>query len=110
MTRSTSTAALLEVAAANDAAPGIPEEQEDILAGLLDEQKRIAPKYFYDERGSELFDRICELPEYYPTRTELALMREHADTIAELVGPRAAVIEFGAGSTAKIRTLLDHLV
>ncbi|HET8699825.1 MAG TPA: L-histidine N(alpha)-methyltransferase [Gammaproteobacteria bacterium] len=83
---------------------------DSILEGLSAEPKRLSPKYFYDERGSELFDRICELPEYYPTRTELALMREHADTIAELVGPRAAVIEFGAGSTAKIRTLLDHLV
>jgi L-histidine N-alpha-methyltransferase len=86
------------------------EDVEAILEGLSAEPKRLSPKYFYDERGSELFDRICELPEYYPTRTELALMHEHADSIAELVGPRAAVIEFGAGSTAKIRTLLDHLI
>ena len=86
------------------------EELDAILEGLSAEPKRLSPKYFYDERGSALFDRICELPEYYATRTELAIMREHADTIAELVGPRAAVIEFGAGSTAKIRTLLDRLV
>jgi dimethylhistidine N-methyltransferase len=82
---------------------------DSILEGLTADQKRLSPKYFYDERGSELFDRICELPEYYPTRTELAVMREHADMIAALVGPRAAVIEFGAGSTLKIRILLDHL-
>jgi len=86
------------------------EELEEILAGLTAAQKRIAPKYFYDERGSNLFDRICELPEYYPTRTELALIAEHANEIADLVGPRAQVIELGAGSTLKIRLLLDHLI
>jgi dimethylhistidine N-methyltransferase len=109
MTRSTSTAALREVAAANDATPGVPEEQEEILAGLLAEQKRLSPKYFYDERGSELFDEICVLPEYYPTRTELRIMDEHAAEIATLVGPQASVIEFGAGSNLKVRQLLDAL-
>jgi L-histidine Nalpha-methyltransferase len=86
------------------------DDVEEILDGLTAAQKRISPKYFYDERGSELFDQICDLPEYYPTRTELALMRQHADEIAALVGPRAQVIEFGAGSTLKVRLLLDHLV
>ncbi len=86
------------------------EDIEEILQGLTAPQKRISPKYFYDERGSELFDRICELPEYYPTRTELAMMREHMAEVADLVGPRAAVIELGAGSTIKVRVLLDHLV
>jgi L-histidine Nalpha-methyltransferase len=86
------------------------EDVDEILDGLTAEQKRIAPKYFYDERGSKLFDRICELPEYYPTRTELALLGEHVHEIAELVGPRAAVIELGAGSTTKARVLLDRLV
>jgi dimethylhistidine N-methyltransferase len=109
MTRSTSTAALREVATANDAAPGVPEDRADILAGLLAEQKRIAPKYFYDERGSELFDEICALPEYYPTRTELRIMDAHAADIATLVGPQASVIEFGAGSNLKVRQLLDAL-
>ena len=85
-------------------------EVDEVLHGLTAAQKRIAPKYFYDERGSELFDRICELPEYYPTRTELAVMREHVADIANIVGPRASVIEFGAGSTLKIRLLLDHLI
>ena len=74
------------------------------------DQKRLAPKYFYDERGSQLFDQICDLPEYYPTRTELKLMRMHMHEVADLVGPRASVIEFGAGSSVKIRVLLDHLI
>lgn len=87
-----------------------PEDVDEILNGLTAEQKRIAPKYFYDDRGSKLFDRICELPEYYPTRTELALLRGHAPEIAELVGPRVSVIELGAGSTTKARVLLDRLV
>ncbi len=86
------------------------EDVEEILDGLTAAQKRISPKFFYDERGSELFDRICELPEYYPTRTELALMREHMHEVAALVGPHAQVIELGAGSTQKIRLLLDHLI
>src|SRR5690606_16365357 len=81
-----------EIAFANDVAPGVAEEAEDILAGLTAPQKRISPKYLYDERGSKLFDRICELPEYYPTRTELKLMHKHMPEIADLVGPRAAVI------------------
>jgi dimethylhistidine N-methyltransferase len=98
-----------EIASANVIAPGVSEEADDILAGLTAPQKRISPKYLYDQRGSELFDQICELPEYYPTRTELALMQEHMPEIASLVGPRAAVIEFGAGSNQKVRLLLDHL-
>jgi dimethylhistidine N-methyltransferase len=83
---------------------------DEIIDGLTAAQKRISPKYFYDEHGSELFDRICDLPEYYPTRTEMAVMREHVDEVAKLVGPHAQVIEFGAGSTLKIRLLLDHLI
>jgi dimethylhistidine N-methyltransferase len=83
---------------------------EEVLAGLTAKQKRLEPKYFYDQRGSELFDQICNLAEYYPTRTELALMREHVVELADLVGPRAAVIEYGAGSSTKVRLLLDHLI
>jgi len=86
------------------------EELEDqILPGLTAAQKHISPKYFYDERGSQLFDQICDLPEYYLTRTELKLMDLNLDQAAEMVGPRAAVIEFGAGSNIKIRKLLDSL-
>jgi dimethylhistidine N-methyltransferase len=85
------------------------EERAEILAGLAAAQKRISPKYFYDQRGSELFDAICRLPEYYPTRTERRIMAQYLPDIAELVGPGAAVIEFGAGSGAKARQLLAEL-
>ncbi len=85
------------------------EERMEILAGLMAPQKRISPKYFYDQRGSELFDEICGLPEYYPTRTELGIMERYLPEIADLVGPQAAVIEFGAGSSAKARQLLSEL-
>lgn len=85
------------------------EEVAEILAGLCATPKRISPKYFYDQRGSELFDEICMLPEYYPTRTEHRIMDERLPEIAEFVGPGASVIEFGAGSNAKARRLLAHL-
>lgn len=101
--------ALGALASANETAPDVAEDRSEILAGLTAPQKRISPKYFYDQRGSELFDQICNLPEYYPTRTELSIMDEHLDEIAKLVGPRAAVIEFGAGSNVKVRQLLNRL-
>jgi L-histidine N-alpha-methyltransferase len=101
--------AALEIARGNPSTPGIAEDREQILRGLTAAQKRLSPKYFYDKRGSELFDRICSLPEYYLTRTELELMRAHLDEVASLVGERAAVIEFGAGSSIKARLLLEHL-
>jgi len=81
----------------------------DLLAGLSASPKRVPAKYFYDERGSTLFERICELPEYYPTRTELALLREHAGEIAALMGPGATLIEFGAGALKKVELLLHAL-
>src|SRR3546814_13229660 len=70
---------------------------------------RLSPKYLDDEQGSALFDRICELPEYYPTRTELALLARHGGDIAQRLGPGAEIVEFGAGSLQKIRLLLDAL-
>jgi dimethylhistidine N-methyltransferase len=82
---------------------------EDVLAGLALPQKAIPAKYFYDTAGSRLFDRICALPEYYPTRTELDILRAHAAEMAEHAGPDAEVVEFGAGSSIKIRILLDAL-
>jgi L-histidine Nalpha-methyltransferase len=100
----------LPLATANETPPDLAADAPQILAGLTAAQKRIAPKYFYDRRGSELFDAICELPEYYPTRTELGIMRAHLPEIAALVGSGASVIEFGAGSNLKIRLLLDHLI
>jgi dimethylhistidine N-methyltransferase len=81
----------------------------EALAGLREEPKRIAPKFFYDKRGSELFDRICELDEYYPTRTETAILEQYAGEIAALVGEDSMLIEYGSGSSRKIRVLLDAL-
>jgi len=80
-----------------------------IVAGLSQPQKRILSKYFYDERGSRLFEQITQLPEYYPTRTETALLRAHAAEFAELIGPHASLVEFGSGSSTKVRILLDAL-
>lgn len=81
----------------------------DLAAALAERPHSISPKYFYDERGSQLFDRICELPEYYPTRTEVAILSAHAREIAACMGPRAEIVEFGAGSLRKVRLLLDAL-
>lgn len=85
------------------------DELREILDGLTDTPKRISPKYFYDERGSQLFDEITQLPEYYLTETEIGIMHDNVDAIAELVGPQASLIEFGSGSSLKTRILLDNL-
>ena len=77
--------------------------------GLRRAQKEISCKYFYDAEGSALFEAICALPEYYQTRTEVALLRRHAAEIAGLIGARAEIVEFGAGSARKVRILLDAL-
>lgn len=77
------------------------------LAGLSQARKTVAARYFYDERGSELFEEITRLPEYYLTRTETALLREHSAAIARLAGRHRPVVEFGAGSAAKTPTLLN---
>jgi dimethylhistidine N-methyltransferase len=82
---------------------------DDVLRGLAATPKAIPPKYFYDERGSELFEAICELPEYYPTRTELAIMRREVDEIARMLGPDVQLVEFGSGSGVKTRLLVDRL-
>ena len=87
----------------------LAEWRHEILAGLTAEQKRLSPKYLYDERGSQLFDEICTLPEDYATRTELELLRENAAEIAALTGPNAQVVELGAGSNVKARLLLASL-
>ena len=79
----------------------------DVLSGLSAPRKSLAPKYFYDERGSQLFEAITALKEYYPTRCELAILREHKADIARVFGPKTALIEFGTGSTRKVRIILD---
>jgi dimethylhistidine N-methyltransferase len=85
------------------------DELDEIIDGLSQSEKMISPKYFYDERGSQLFDEITRLPEYYPTETELGIMRAHVDEIASLVGKHASLIEFGSGSSLKTRVLLEHM-
>ena len=82
---------------------------EDVLAGLALPQKSIPPKYFYDEQGCRLFEAICELPEYYLTRTEMAIMHGNIAEIAQFIGPEAQLIEFGSGVQAKTRILIQAL-
>jgi L-histidine Nalpha-methyltransferase len=86
-----------------------PSLVEDILRGLRGTPKRLSPTYFYDERGSQLFDEICELPEYYITRTETAILQEHARDIARSIGADAMLVELGSGASTKTRLLLDQL-
>ncbi len=81
----------------------------DLATALRSRPRSISPKYFYDAKGSALFDQICSLPEYYPTRTELSILRRKAHEMAELMGPRAELVEFGAGSLHKVRMLLDAM-
>ncbi len=82
----------------------------DVLAGLAEAQKQIPCKWLYDARGSTLFERICELDEYYPTRTELGIMEAHVGGMAALLGRRCALVEYGSGSGLKTRLVLQHLV
>lgn len=85
------------------------DELETLIAGLRQPQKMISPKYFYDETGSKLFEEITQLPEYYLTDTELEIMETHIDEMAGVIGEKASLIEFGAGSGMKTRLLLEHL-
>jgi dimethylhistidine N-methyltransferase len=96
---------------ARDAAPDRSVDVEtfraDVLEGLSRPQKAIPPKYFYDAEGSRLFEAITELAEYYPTRTEIALLREIAPALGRMISPGAALVEFGSGASVKTRILLD---
>jgi dimethylhistidine N-methyltransferase len=85
------------------------DELDELIDGLRQPEKMISPKYFYDERGSQLFEEITRLPEYYPTETELGIMRDNVGEIAALVGKQASLIEFGSGSSLKTRVLLENL-
>jgi dimethylhistidine N-methyltransferase len=82
---------------------------DEIVSGLASEPKRLPCKLFYDDHGSQLFERICELPEYYPTRAELEILHEHAAEMARLLGPGAVLVELGSGASVKTRVLLDAL-
>jgi dimethylhistidine N-methyltransferase len=87
-------------------APTVSAFAHDVLIGLAARPKRLSPKYFYDQAGARLFEQITALPEYYPTRCELAILREHAAAITRHVPQGAALVEFGSGSTRKARILL----
>ncbi|NMF66542.1 L-histidine N(alpha)-methyltransferase [Brasilonema octagenarum] len=90
----------------NDHYQALNNEGKDVIQGLTQTPKSLPPKYFYDDRGSELFEQICELPEYYPTRTEAWILRQHADEIAQITGA-CELVELGSGSSTKTRFLLD---
>ncbi len=87
--------------------PEMADFHQEVLEGLRRYPKRVSPKFFYDKRGSELFDRICELEEYYPTRTEISILEQNATSIAARFGPECSLIEYGSGSSRKVRILLD---
>lgn len=90
--------------------PTAPDSEflRDVVAGLSEMPKSLPCKYFYDEAGSRLFDRICRLAEYYPTRCEMAILDRHAAAIMERVEPGSVLIEYGSGSSLKTRRLLDR--
>ena len=82
----------------------------DVVAGLSATPRTLPCKYFYDERGSQLFEEICELDEYYPTRTELEIISRCAGEMAEQIGAGVSLVEYGSGSSVKTRMLLDELI
>ncbi len=101
------------MAAVLTSAPPDPERERflaDALHGLRQPHKSLPCKYFYDAEGSKLFDQICLLPEYYPTRTELGILRAQAIEMAACLGPEALLVEYGSGSSKKTRLLLDRLL
>ena len=92
-----------------DLNPETEDFLEAVLNGLSCDQKELPCKFFYDERGSRLFDQICDLEEYYPTRTEIGILQDRLGEIAELIGRGAHLVELGSGASVKIRTLLNAL-
>ena len=83
---------------------------EDVLIGLWTSPKRLPSKYLYDQRGSQLFDDICELDEYYLTRCEDYIIKRFAPEMAEQIGPGVELVEYGSGSSTKTKALLDNLI
>jgi dimethylhistidine N-methyltransferase len=101
----------IELANSIWAGPALSTEEfrRDVIAGLSATKKSLPCKYLYDEEGARIFEDICELEEYYPTRTELGILRENIEEIASLLGPRANLVDLGSGNCVKTRLLLDHL-
>ncbi|URX62582.1 L-histidine N(alpha)-methyltransferase [Luteibacter anthropi] len=93
----------------DDRHPDVEDTLHTVRRGLSAKPKRLPSRLFYDERGSALFEAICEQPEYYLTRTEIAIMRDHAAEIAATLGPEARLVEYGSGSGVKTRMLLEHM-
>jgi L-histidine Nalpha-methyltransferase len=93
----------------HDLAPGEEDFCDAVVSGLRNNCKSIPCKFLYDARGSALFEEICRLPEYYPTRTEVAILAENAADIAAQMGPHSRLIEFGSGGSHKVRILLEAL-
>jgi dimethylhistidine N-methyltransferase len=93
----------------DDRHPAVADTLDVVRRGLSMKPKRLPSRLFYDERGSQLFERICLQPEYYLTRSECALMRTHAGHMAEVLGPDVRLVEYGSGSGIKTRMLLEHL-
>jgi L-histidine Nalpha-methyltransferase len=93
----------------HDLAPGEESFRDAVLNGLGRARKAIPCKFLYDARGSALFEEICRLPEYYPTRTEIAILEENSADIAAQMGPHCRLIEFGSGASQKVRILLHAL-
>lgn len=92
-----------------DQNPPLPNRVAEIKQGLSQAAKAIPPKYFYDERGSQLFEQITQLPEYYLTRTEIGILQERGQELAEIIGKSCCLIEYGSGSSTKVRLLIDEL-
>ncbi|ABK44091.1 conserved hypothetical protein [Magnetococcus marinus MC-1] len=92
-----------------DTHPTLAELKAEVLQGLACTPKQISPKFFYDAQGSRLFDAITQLPEYYPTRTEIELIRHHGAEMAQLAGTGSVLVELGSGSSLKVRLLLEAL-
>lgn len=101
--------AVIEGPPPDDQHPSDDDILDEVLQGLSRKPRSLSPKYFYDTRGSELFEKICQQPEYYLTGAELALMERHIDAIAAAVGPDVQLVEYGSGSGIKTRMLLQHL-
>lgn len=97
------------LASFTDLSPAEDDFLGDVVSGLSSSPKTLPCKYFYNKRGSKLFDQICELPEYYPTRTETSLMRAKAPEMASAIGEEVLILEYGCGSIEKVRVLLDAL-
>jgi dimethylhistidine N-methyltransferase len=92
-----------------DLHPPQADFRADVVRGLQDRPRTLSAMYFYDQAGSKLFDRICELDEYYPTRTEMGILTEFMPEIVDALGSGVMLVEFGSGNSQKIRLLLDHL-